>query len=138
MPGGALASGNSVEIQFSNVPFARGEQDVKEAFTEFLIPLVNGRPGVQQLNLSAAARWADYSGAGQVQSWKGGLDWAIVDSFRLRTTVSQDVRAASMGEKFDRTGGITPPLHRPRDHSEPPLRTPRRNIRTARRTSSRR
>jgi hypothetical protein len=110
VPGGALASGNSVEIQFSNVPFARGEQDVKEAFTEFLIPLVNGLPGARQLNFSAAARWADYSGAGQVQSWKGGLDWAIVDSFRLRTTVSQDVRAASMGEKFDRTGGITPPF----------------------------
>ena len=35
MPGGALASGNSVEVQFSNVPFARGEQDVKEAFTAF-------------------------------------------------------------------------------------------------------
>jgi outer membrane receptor protein involved in Fe transport len=108
VPGGAAASGNSVEIQFSNVPFARGEQDVKEAFTEFLIPLVSDRKGVQQLNLSAAARWADYSGAGQVQSWKGGFDWAIVDSFRLRTTVSQDVRAATMGEKFDRTGGITP------------------------------
>jgi iron complex outermembrane recepter protein len=110
VPGGALASGNSVEVQFSNVPFARGEQDVKEAFTEFLIPLVNGLPGARQLNFSAAARWADYSGAGQVQSWKGGLDWAIIDAFRLRTTVSQDVRAASMGEKFDRTGGITPPF----------------------------
>jgi outer membrane receptor protein involved in Fe transport len=108
VPGGAAASGNSVEIQFSNVPFARGEQDVKEAFTEFLIPLLNDRTGFQQLNLSAAARWADYSGAGQVQSWKGGLDWAIIDSLRLRTTVSQDVRAATMGEKFDRTGGITP------------------------------
>jgi iron complex outermembrane recepter protein len=110
VPGGALASGNSVEIQFSNVPFARGEQDVKEVFNEYLIPLVSGRKGVQQLNFSAAARWADYSGAGQVQSWKGGLDWAIVDSLRLRTTVSQDVRAATMGEKFDRTGGITPPF----------------------------
>jgi outer membrane receptor protein involved in Fe transport len=110
VPGGAAASGNSVEIQFSNVPFARGEQDVKEAFTEFLIPVVTDRKGIQQLNVSAAARWADYSGAGQVQSWKGGLDWAIIDSLRLRTTVSQDVRAATMGEKFDRTGGITPPF----------------------------
>ena len=30
----------------------------------------------------------------------------MVDPIRLRTTVSQDVRAATMGEKFDRTGGI--------------------------------
>jgi len=106
VPGGALASGNSVEIQFSNVPFARGDQDVTEAFTEFLVPLVSGVKGVQQLNLSAAARWADYSGAGQHPSWKGGLDWAITDAVRLRTTVSEDVRAATMGEKFDRTGGF--------------------------------
>jgi hypothetical protein len=111
VPGGALASGNSVEIQFSNVPFARGAQDVKEAFTEFLIPLVADVRAVQQLNLSAAARWADYSGAGDQQSWKMGLDWAIVDRLRLRTTVSEDVRAATMGEKFDRTGGFSPPLN---------------------------
>jgi outer membrane receptor protein involved in Fe transport len=110
VPGGALASGNSVEIQFSNVPFARGEQDVTEAFAEFLVPLVAGRTGVEQLNMSAAARWADYSGAGQQHSWKMGLDWAIIDPVRVRTTVSEDVRAATMGEKFDRTGGITPPF----------------------------
>jgi iron complex outermembrane receptor protein len=110
VPGGALASGNSVEVQFSNVPFARGEQDVQEAFTEFLVPLVSGRKGVQQLNLSAAARWADYSGAGDQQSWKAGFDWAIVDQVRLRSTISEDVRAATMGEKFDRTGGFSPPL----------------------------
>ena len=110
VPGGALASGNSVEIQFSNVPFARGEQDVTEAFTEFLVPLVAGRTAVEQLNLSAAARWADYSGAGQQHSWKMGLDWAMIDQLRLRTTVSEDVRAATMGEKFDRTGGITAPF----------------------------
>lgn len=106
VPGGNAASGNSVEIQFSNVPHARGAQDVKEAFTEFLIPLVADRRGVRQLNMSAAARWADYSGSGQVQSWKTGFDWAIIDMLRLRTTVSEDVRAATMGEKFDRTGGI--------------------------------
>jgi iron complex outermembrane receptor protein len=111
IPGGALASGNSVEVQFSNVPFAIGEQDVKEAFAEFLVPLVSGRKGVDQLNFSAAARWADYSGAGDQQSWKTGFDWSIVDQVRLRATVSQDVRAATMGEKFDRTGGFTPPLN---------------------------
>jgi len=110
VPGGALASGNSVEIQFSNVPFARGEQDVTEAFTEFLVPLVTGRTAVEQLNFSGAARWADYSGAEQQHSWKMGFDWSIIEPLRLRTTVSEDVRAATMGEKFDRTGGITPPF----------------------------
>jgi outer membrane receptor protein involved in Fe transport len=106
VPGGNAASGNSVEIQFSNVPFARGAQDVKEAFTEILLPLVADQTLVQQLNFSAAYRWADYSGVGSVDSWKGGLDWTVNDVLRLRTTISQDVRAATMGEKFDRTGGV--------------------------------
>jgi iron complex outermembrane receptor protein len=106
VPGGNAASGNSVEIQFSNVPFARGSQDVTEAFTEFLVPLVHERGILNQLNFSAAYRYADYSGAGGVDSWKGGFDWTVNDQLRLRATLSQDVRAATMGEKFDRTGGI--------------------------------
>jgi iron complex outermembrane receptor protein len=106
VPGGALASGNSVEIQFSNVPHARGKQDVSEAFMEYLIPLISGKPLLQQLNFTAATRWASYSGSGDVWSWKGGFDWTITDEVRLRSTISQDVRAATMGEKFDRTGGI--------------------------------
>ena len=113
VPGGNAASGNSVEIQFSNVPFARGSQSVDEAFTEFFIPVMSKRGIVKQMNFDAAYRYADYSGAGGVDSWKGGLDWSVNDQLRLRTTVSQDVRAATMGEKFDRTGGvanITDPL----------------------------
>ncbi|MDX1561745.1 MAG: TonB-dependent receptor [Gammaproteobacteria bacterium] len=106
VPPGNAASGNHVEIQFSNVPHARGSQDVREAFVEFLIPLVSDRPIVQQLNFSVASRWADYSGSGDINSWKGGLDWRVNDILRLRTTVSRDVRAATIGEKFDRTGGI--------------------------------
>lgn len=95
-----------MEIQFSNVPFARGEQDVSEAFVEFLVPLVSDLPLVQQLNFNGATRWAKYSGSGEVWSWKGGFDWRVTDEVRLRSTISQDVRAATMGEKFDRTGGI--------------------------------
>ena len=106
VPGGNAASGNSVEIQFSNVPFARGDQDVHEVFTEFLVPLFSDLPGIEQMNFTGAARWANYSGSGTNWSWKTGLDWAIFDQLRLRGTISQDVRAATMGEKFDRTGGL--------------------------------
>lgn len=106
VPIGGAASGNSVEIQFSNVPHARGEQDVKEAFMEYLIPLIADKPFIDQLNFNAATRWARYSGSGDVWSWKGGFDWTVTDEVRLRSTISQDVRAATMGEKYDRTGGI--------------------------------
>jgi iron complex outermembrane receptor protein len=106
VPGGNAASGNHVEIQFSNVPFARGSQDVTETFAEVLLPLVHERGIVQQLNFDVAYRYADYNSVGGVDSWKGGFNWTVNDQLRLRATVSQDVRAATMGEKFDRTGGV--------------------------------
>jgi iron complex outermembrane receptor protein len=104
--GGNVASGNIVEIQFSNVPFARGDQNVHEIFDEVLVPIVSDLPFVKQLNFNGAARWAKYSGAGVQWSWKGGLDWAVYNDLRFRSTLSHDVRAATIGEKFDRTGGI--------------------------------
>jgi iron complex outermembrane receptor protein len=97
---------NYVEIQFSKVPFSRGDQYVHEAFTEFLVPLVAGKPFVKQLNVDFAARWANYDGIHKIWSWKGGLVYHIVDDIRLRSTYSKDLRAATMAEKFDRTGGL--------------------------------
>jgi len=106
VPGGSAASGNSVEIQFSKCPYATGSQDVHEAFGEILIPILSDLPAVKQLNASGAYRWAKYSGSGDTESWKAGADWTIMNGLRLRGTLSQDVRAATIGEKYDRTGGI--------------------------------
>jgi outer membrane receptor protein involved in Fe transport len=99
-------SANSVEIQFSKVPFGIGDFTVKEAFTEFRLPLVADKGWAKRMDLGLAYRWADYSGSGPVESWKGGLEWAINDLVRFRATSSQDVRAATLGERYDRTGGI--------------------------------
>ena len=106
VPGGGAASGNSVEFQFSKVGFGIGEFTVREAFTEFNVPLLADIPFIQQLDANLAARRAHYSGSGDVWSWKGGVEWLITDELRIRGTVSQDVRAATLGESFDRTGGV--------------------------------
>jgi outer membrane receptor protein involved in Fe transport len=92
-------------VQFSIVPNFSGEITVKEAFTEVLVPLLKDLTFARQLNLSAAARYADYTGSGGIWSWKGGLDWQALDALRLRGTVSRDVRAANMSERFDSAGG---------------------------------
>jgi outer membrane receptor protein involved in Fe transport len=101
-----IDSTNSVEIQFSKVPFGIGDFQVKEAFAEFRIPLVSDRSFAERMDLDLAYRWADYSGSGNVDSWKAGFEWAITDRVRFRSTKSQDVRAANLGERYDRTGGI--------------------------------
>jgi outer membrane receptor protein involved in Fe transport len=101
----AGATNNSVEIQFSKVPFIRGDFDVSEVFTEALVPLLADKSFMKQLNFSGAARWADYGGSGNIWSYKAGLDASLTSALRLRGTYSRDVRAANLGERFDRTGG---------------------------------
>ncbi len=78
-----------------------GSFDVREAFIETLIPLISGVRGAEALDLSLAWRYADYSGSGGVQAWKGGLDWSVTEDVRLRATWSRDVRAGSLSERFD-------------------------------------
>jgi outer membrane receptor protein involved in Fe transport len=97
---------NSVAIQFSKVPNIMGKLSTIEYFGETLVPLVANQPWMDQLNLSLAARRADYSGSGEIWAWKYGFDAQITDDFRLRATQSRDIRAATLSERFDRTGGF--------------------------------
>ena len=102
-PPGAV--NNSVDTQFSKVPFVVGQFNVKEVFAETEVPLVKDVLLLQQLNFNAAARWADYSGSGSIMAYKFGLDDQMTHDVRLRATYSRDVRAANLDERFDRTGG---------------------------------
>jgi len=99
------AANNSVDTQFSKVPFVKGQFDVKEVFAETEVPLVSGKPLLEQFNFNGAVRWADYSGSGSILAYKMGLDDQIIHDLRLRATYSRDVRAANLDERFDRTGG---------------------------------
>ncbi|MEX1056387.1 MAG: TonB-dependent receptor, partial [Natronospirillum sp.] len=105
VPGGASA--RTTTIQFASVPNIAGDFNVKEAFFELQVPLLADLTGVQQLDTSVAARWADYSGSGEIWAWKVGADWQVYDDLRLRGTISRDIRAATLAERFDRTGGTT-------------------------------
>jgi outer membrane receptor protein involved in Fe transport len=93
-------------IQNSGVANVHGGYKVKEAFTEWQVPLLREVPLVDELNLLAAARYAEYTGSGGVWSWKTGLDWQVFRDLRLRGTISRDVRAATLLERFNRTGGV--------------------------------
>ena len=93
-------------IDRGSAPNLTGGFDVKEAFAETLIPLLVDQPFAQRLDLSLAARYADYEGSGGIWAWKVGGDWQVVDDFRFRVTRSRDIRAGSLSERFDitRTG----------------------------------
>jgi len=96
---------NIVETQFSNVPNIRGNYDVKELFSETVVPLIKDQSWMKALTFQGAVRWADYAGSGQIWSWKGGLDAQLTDEIRLRGTYSHDTRAGNISDRFDRSGG---------------------------------
>jgi len=97
--------GNTVGFQYSKVSNIQGNSSVKELFAETLFPLISDQSWMQMASLSAAARWADYSGSGEIWAYKLGLDLAFSDALRLRGTYSRDVRAGNLSERFDKTGG---------------------------------
>jgi iron complex outermembrane receptor protein len=103
----AGAANNSVDTQFSKVPFVKGEFDVKEVFAETEVPLLANKLLLQQFNFNGAVRMADYSGSGSILAYKMGLDDQVIPDLRLRATYSRDVRAANLDERFDRTGGAS-------------------------------
>jgi outer membrane receptor protein involved in Fe transport len=108
VPTSYCGDGNSSVVQFSSLRTISGSSNVKEAFAEFQIPLLKDIPFIQRLETNLAARWADYSGSGNVWAYKGGLSWEINDQLRVRGTRSRDVRAANLRDRFDQTrGGFT-------------------------------
>jgi len=114
VPSGFKGDSNSSSVLFSSLRTISGGYDVKEAFTEFHIPLLKDMFLAKSLELQTAGRWADYAGSGSIWAYKFGVSWALNDQLRLRGTRSRDVRAATLQERFDQTRGgvnVTDPLN---------------------------
>lgn len=77
-----------------------GSFSVKEAFGEVLVPLVRDVPGLNKLELNAAARLSDYDTTGSIWSWKVGATNEFMPGLRARATRSRDIRSASLTEMF--------------------------------------
>lgn len=84
---------------------AHGSYTVKDLFAEAVVPLAQGLPFLEQLDLNGAVRFTDYSTSGSVATWKLGATWDLDDQFRIRGVASRDIRAANLAEKF--AAGIT-------------------------------
>ncbi|WP_105168307.1 TonB-dependent receptor domain-containing protein [Pseudoalteromonas sp. T1lg23B] len=81
-----------------------GQFEVAEVFAETSLPLLGDLPFVDTLTLEVAARYADYSTIGDVVSWKAGLDWQVNDELRVRSTLSEALRAPNIGELYGALG----------------------------------
>ncbi len=77
-----------------------GSFDAYDIFAEMAIPLVTGAPGIENLEATLAARYSDYSTAGGVWSYAGGLTWSPVSDISLRGQYQRAVRAPNVLELF--------------------------------------
>jgi hypothetical protein len=73
--------------------------DVKEAYVEFKMPLVQDKPGIKALNFETGYRYSDYSISGGVSAYKFGADYAPVQGLRFRANFQRS-RAPNLYELY--------------------------------------
>jgi iron complex outermembrane receptor protein len=81
-----------------------GSTNVNDFFAEMSVPLVQGRPGFEQLSFDTAYRYSDYSSGTTTDTYKVGMDWAPVEDVRFRASYQRAVRAPNIVELFTAQG----------------------------------
>jgi iron complex outermembrane receptor protein len=88
----------------TNAKTFSGRFNVKEAYLETVVPLAQGRPFAEALDLNGAVRFTDYSTSGSVTTWKAGATWRPFQQLLFRGAYSRDIRAPNLYELY------TPPV----------------------------
>lgn len=95
---------SQVSLNGTNRGNTKGEtdvdRDIQEVYVEFIAPLVADVMLVKSLDVEAAYRYANYTYAGNNDSWKLGANWAVDDNVRMRANYSKAVRAPQLTELF--------------------------------------
>ncbi len=77
-----------------------GQYDVTEFYAEVRLPLLEGAPFADYVELNLAARTSDYSTFGSESTWKASALWRPVAELSLRGSFSTGLRAPGVGELF--------------------------------------
>lgn len=84
-----------------------GHYDVKEAYGELKIPLIQDRTFFNSLGLEGGFRYSDYSSVGSVYTYKAGGDWSPTRGVRFRGIYQRAVRAPNIYELYSPVVGAT-------------------------------
>ncbi|MGH8233560.1 MAG: TonB-dependent receptor domain-containing protein [Rhodanobacteraceae bacterium] len=77
-----------------------GGFNVKEAYAELFIPILQDLAFAHGLNVTLADRYSKYSDFGSTNNWKVGVEYRPVTDLLLRGTVSQVFRAPTISDLF--------------------------------------
>ena len=81
-----------------------GSYSVNEIFAEAKVPLMQGKPGAEDLSLDLGYRYSDYDSTGGVSTYKVGANYAPVEELKIRASYNRAVRAPNVGDLFTPTG----------------------------------
>jgi outer membrane receptor protein involved in Fe transport len=77
-----------------------GAYNVKEAYGELLIPVLNDIPFIESFNLELGGRYSDYSTTGGSWTFKVLGDWEVTDWMRIRGGFNRAERSPNIAELF--------------------------------------
>lgn len=80
-----------------------GTVKTDEIYVEFGVPIMAGIPMVESMDLALAFRYSDYETFGSSDNYKVGLNWQIVQSFKVRANYATSFRVPNVNELF---GGV--------------------------------
>ncbi|MGB1197935.1 MAG: TonB-dependent receptor domain-containing protein [Thalassotalea sp.] len=86
----------STVLGSSPTPDASGSRNVLSAYGEFAIPLLEGLPMVERLDMQLAARYERFSDVGDVLKPKMSLSWIVNDYVQLRAAYSEGFKAPGL------------------------------------------
>jgi iron complex outermembrane receptor protein len=112
-----------------------GKTSVEEFFVELNIPLLEGVPGAQELEVTISARTSDYSANGMVgytpnsndpgnpSTSEIGIRWRPIDDVLVRATMGETFRAPTVGNLYQGGGESFPQATDPCNKDQFPSQT---------------
>ena len=89
-----LASGVDADVG------STGGRDVREAFFELSLPLIEGQPLAESLSLEVAGRWTEEENSGAAWTYQVKGEYTPVDYLTFRAGFGTSFRAPDTGEQF--------------------------------------
>ncbi|MEM7016495.1 MAG: TonB-dependent receptor, partial [Pseudomonadota bacterium] len=85
---------------FNGSPPSKGAFRSNSFYGEMYLPILQGQPMAEVLDLELAYRYSDYSTVGGVSNYKISGSWAPTQAIRFRGGFNTAIRAPSIGELF--------------------------------------
>lgn len=88
------------QLSESNSVATSGSYTVKEAYAEFLIPVLKDLPGAKSLNIDVGTRYSKYSNFGDTTNGKYAIEYRPIRDLLVRATYSDIFRAPTIADLY--------------------------------------